>query len=166
MPSQRKAKKVAAPEYRRHVPAAAATSAAYTTSYMVVQTLSPPLSSPPPLRPPPPTYSSAPNHKHSDVSVPPRSSTAYRLAIASTRSQRPVRQVRETAEKIASSSQSTPVVPRVNSHRASQTDASSPKAKTQQTTKLVKVLVKHKALLYGCIAEDKDEEDEDCKTSK
>ncbi|KAI0536678.1 hypothetical protein GGR58DRAFT_474500 [Xylaria digitata] len=151
MGSRKKAKYATAPSHQQHVPSSTTTPVGFTSSDMIVQERSPPLSSPPPL------LSSAFSSEQIDEfpdgtgvsrSGPSRPSTKHGHTIQSATTEKSVAQSQEAAEIEA---------------RAQSGMSRSERADTQQTTKLIKVLVKNKALLYNCIAEAKDEDDEECK---
>ncbi|KAI0449121.1 hypothetical protein F5B21DRAFT_495322 [Xylaria acuta] len=164
MGSRNKARKATTPHGQQHVATAATNSTLYTSSYMIVQELSPPLSSPQP---------SEQTHKLSDATIlpgscPPISSRRYGQTARSAMLERAVGQSDETAaQDNHGPSREKPACSLIESRvrpRTSQADSSSQKARIQQTTKLVNVLARNKVLLYGCMAEDKDAEGDNCKT--
>ncbi|TGJ83041.1 hypothetical protein E0Z10_g5729 [Xylaria hypoxylon] len=165
MDSRKKAKNGAARSHQQRAPSIAITSAPYTSSYMIVQEQSPPLSSPPPFL----SNSSSSkranellNDEITSRSGPSRPSTKHGRAIQSTAPERSVAQSQETAGDIISNFPGTippPVEPRVRPKASCSEKANS----TLQTTKLVKVLANNKALLFDCMSDHKDENDEDCK---
>ncbi|GAW23096.1 hypothetical protein ANO14919_126460 [Xylariales sp. No.14919] len=124
----------------------------YTSSYMVVQERSPPLSSPPPSSSTDAiTFGLGPSRRNTEHGKPDQTAAPERSDVRS----------REVANGIGSSFQGTlpsSVKPRVQPRKPH-----SERISTQQTTtRRIKTLIKNKALLYDCIAEDKNEDDDDC----
>ncbi|KAI1288572.1 hypothetical protein F5Y03DRAFT_379710 [Xylaria venustula] len=127
-----------------------------TSSYLEVQELSPPSSSSP--SPSGPSSSQhprkLPDEIPSSTARVTRSGTRYGETIQCTAPERVVAQSRETAKQTQSSTAETSRSAAAPARRS--TASSSQKAKEQQTTKLVNVLVKNKSLTYKCMDEDKD----------
>ncbi|KAI1273426.1 hypothetical protein F5Y07DRAFT_257327 [Xylaria sp. FL0933] len=157
----RKKSKFTAPSGVRTPPAT------YTSSYMAVQEPSPPVSSP---------FSS----QSFSLSLPQSSSLQQsqelpdnmapsRPGSSGSRTKRKhiVNQAQEIADETESTSSETLFLPEQRNTRpnTSHSQRTPPTQKTiiQQTVKLNNTLIKNKSLLYKCISEGKNEEDEDCR---
>ncbi|KAI0437353.1 hypothetical protein F4803DRAFT_539145 [Xylaria telfairii] len=169
MGARKQATKATPRNHQQCMPPAAGNSTLYTSSYMTVQELSPPLSSPQPSLP---TSSPEPIHELPVTPIPcrPRPSgprARHEQETQSIASERPSGQSKETVLQDSNGSNRertarSPVNCRAQP-RASRPVPSYKKSMEQHTAKLVKVLVRNKALLCDCLAEGKDEDHGSCK---
>ncbi|KAI0818449.1 hypothetical protein GGR55DRAFT_77629 [Xylaria sp. FL0064] len=158
----RKISKFASPSGLRTTP-----PATHTSSYMAVQEPSPPVSSPISSQSLSPSLSQPSSSQQSqelpDNMAPSRSG----LSRSGTTRRHTVNQAQETPDETESTSSETLFLSeeRNTQPNASHSQRTPPtqKAITQQTVKLNNALIKNKSLLYKCISEGKNEEDEDCK---
>ncbi|RWA08530.1 hypothetical protein EKO27_g6579 [Xylaria grammica] len=152
MGSTRKTPKATAPGHQQPSPSTMTSLPVYTSSYMVVQERSPPLSSPPP---------SSSNDAITSRLDPSRRNTEHGKSEQTAAPERSDVRSREAANGIVSSFQGT-LPPSVEPRVRPKTSRSERISTQQTTTRRIKTLVKNKALLYDCIAEDKNEDDDDC----